>query len=55
MPLRPALEGGLLPGTWTWQLPSAKGHSLRGTGYEPNAGNTLSNWKRGPWSEGRTQ
>lgn len=53
--LRPAIEGGLLPGTWTWPLPAAKGHSLRGTSYEPNAGNTPSNWKRGPWSEGRTQ
>lgn len=25
------------------------------TGYEPNAGNTLSTWKKGPWAEGRTQ
>lgn len=25
------IEGGLHAGTWAWQLPSAKGHSLRGT------------------------
>lgn len=24
-------------------------------GYEPNGGNTLSNWKRSPWADGRTE